>query len=124
MSCTKDMTVSATTSRHCHDKKSDHVSIAEAAMMLGVTERTIARLIAQKSLRSQKKNGRRFIDNQSLQIHLANQSGSAVTLSSINERLDVLERLLRGVLELYKPDSVAAINRKRELLDSYNKPRP
>lgn len=116
-----DMTVSATTSRHCHDTRPDTVSVADAALILGVTERTIARLVARKTLRSRKKKGRRLIVRQSLQDYLNEERSQSASLDSIERRLAKLEQLLLGVIELYKPGSLSTLNQKRELLEGAEK---
>lgn len=115
------MTVSATESVHRHDTQTDNVTIAEAAVILGVTERTIARLIKRKALISRKRKGRRFISRQSLQSHARKQRTQSASLDSIEKRLAHLEQLLLGLIELYQPDSMSALNRKRELLARWGK---
>jgi len=115
------MAVSVTESGHRHDTQADSVTIAEAAVILGVTERTIARLIKRKALISQKRKGHRFISRQSLQSYASKQRVQSASLDSIEKRLAHLEQLLLGLIELYQPDSMSALNRKRELLAHMNK---
>ena len=108
-------------SRHGHDTRPDTVSVADAALILGVTERTIARLVARKTLRSRKKKGRRLIDRQSLQDYLNEERSQSASLDSIERRLAKLEQLLLGVIELYQPGSLSDLNQKRELLEGGRK---
>lgn len=115
------MTVSVTESGHRHDTKADNVTIAEAADILGVTERTVARLVKRKALISRKRKGRRFISRQSLQSYARKQRTQPASLESIERRLAKLEQLLFGVIELYQPDSLSALNQKLELLEGGKK---
>jgi len=115
------MTVSVTKSGHRHDTKADNVTIAEAADILGVTERTVARLVKRKALISRKRKGRRLISRQSLQLYVSKQRTQSASLESIERRLAKLEQLLFGVIELYQPDSLSALNQKRELLEDGKK---
>lgn len=115
------MTVSAAMPRHGHDARPDTVSVADAALILGVTERTIARLVARKTLRSRKKKGRRLIDRQSLQDYLNEERSQSASLESIERHLAKLEQLLFGVIELYQPGSLSDLNQKRELLEGAEK---
>lgn len=115
------MTVPATMSGHGHDARPDTVSIGEAAVILGVTERTISRLIKRKALNSDKRKGRRVISRQSLQSYASKHRTHSASLDSIEKRIESLEHLLLGLIELYQPDSLSALNRKRELLASVGK---
>ncbi|WP_126841076.1 helix-turn-helix domain-containing protein [Idiomarina tyrosinivorans] len=116
------MTESETASGRCQEKQSDMLSVAEAAVMLGVTERTVARLIVRKTLTSRKVKGRRLIVSQSLRNYLNQKSSKAGTLLSIENRLANLERLLLGAIELYQPNALQDLGRKRELLIREHKP--
>lgn len=115
------MTVSVTKSGHRHDTQAENVTIAEAAILLGVTERTVARLVKRKALISRKRKGRRLISRQSLQLYVSKQRTQSASLESIERRLAKLEQLLFGVIELYQPDSLSALNQKRELLEGAKK---
>lgn len=110
--------VSGQKSRHHVNTVTDSVSVQEAASIAGVSERTITRWIRNNLLESFKANSRRHICRSSLQdlVGQATDSNQCVnTYLAIEESFKDIKTLIQTMVELYHPDSVGNLVRKREL---------
>lgn len=108
--------------------KDDGLTLQEAAALVGRTTKTLYRWMDKGSLSFHLNEAGRRLINRSELLEVATRSMGARARSGgddtmviklllkVVDRLERQELLIVGLIELYQPESIGALNRKRQLL--------
>lgn len=111
------------------------LTVQAAAKRIGCSPRTLYRWMARGELAfERRKDGRRIVHVEALlnaaemylprrhvdETRVEDAGYFADALQNIQRQLEHQETLLRAIVELYRPDSLEGIHRKREALDQLN----